>query len=177
MDKSTFSMDWYYPVLGCRAWTCGSRHAHEAMGRLRHSWLRRSCVSDQPWMTGAETAELAMALISNGQDETARGLLADIQCLRRDDGSYWTGIVVDSMKFFPYEASTWTAAAVVLACDALAGGTTLDLFTGRDLPVGLPFDDEACQRRRPSCIGGGCCCGGSTHVRLTLRPSSIPPSV
>lgn len=145
MDKRRFSMDWYYPALG------GAVHGQAAADMFAARWdefiidgFGARCVADQPWMTGAETAELAIALIINGQDETARGLLSDIQCLRRDDGAYWTGIVVDEMKFWPGEASSWTAAAVVLACDALVGGATLDLFTGRDLPLGLPFTEQAC---------------------------------
>ncbi len=146
MDKSRFSMDWYYPALG------GAVHGQAAAAMFAERWeefiipgFGARCVSDRPWMTGAETAELAIALIINGQDETARGLLSDIQCLRREDGAYWTGIVVDEMVFWPAEASSWTSAAVVLACDALVGGSTLDLFIGRDLPVGLPFTDQACQ--------------------------------
>lgn len=147
MDKSAFSMDWYYPVLG------GAVSGQAAADLVASRWeefiipgFGARCVADRPWMTGAETAELAIGLIINGQPDVASQLLADIQCLRREDGAYWTGIVIDEMKFFPYEASTWTAAAVVLACDALASGTTLDLFSGRDLPLGLPFDNGACQR-------------------------------
>ncbi|MFA7265515.1 MAG: hypothetical protein WC054_04300 [Candidatus Nanopelagicales bacterium] len=146
LDKSRFSMDWYYPALG------GAVHGQAAADMFAARWddfiiegFGARCVSDRPWMTGAETAELAMALIINGQDETAATLLANIQCLRREDGSYWTGIVVDEMVFWPGEASSWTSAAVVLACDALAGGSTLDLFNGRDLPVGLPFEEAACR--------------------------------
>jgi hypothetical protein len=96
-------------------------------------------------MTGAETAELSIALIVSGQPAVAAELLTNIQCLRREDGAYWTGIVVDENVFWPGEASTWTAAAVVLACDALAGGSTFDIFRGRLLPTGAPFGQDACR--------------------------------
>ena len=145
MDKSNFSMDWYYPVLG------GALHGQAASDMLARDWDKfiiaefgARCVADRPWMTGAETAELAISLIINGQEAPARQLLSDIQCLRREDGSYWTGIVVDEGKFWPPEASTWTAAAIVLACDALAEGPTLDLFVGKGLPLGLPVNDQGC---------------------------------
>ena len=44
-------------------------------------------------MTGAETCELAMALEAIGDRDRALPLLADMQHLRDDDGSYWTGYV------------------------------------------------------------------------------------
>jgi hypothetical protein len=43
-----------------------------------------------------------------------------MQHLRDDDGSYWTGLVFDEGVRWPVERTTWTAAAVVLAVDALA---------------------------------------------------------
>ena len=60
-----------------------------------------------------------------------------MQHLRHDDGSYWTGYVFDKDVRWPAERSSWTAAAMVLAADALAGGPTLPLFTGDDLPTGV----------------------------------------
>ena len=49
------------------------------------------CVSDQPWVTAAETCELVMALDAIGLHERARTLFEWVQFLRHDDGSYWTG--------------------------------------------------------------------------------------
>ena len=46
------------------------------------------------------------------------------QQFRHDDGRYWTGTVVpDEARFPGGERSTYTAASVVLAADALAGTT------------------------------------------------------
>lgn len=147
LDKNRFSMDWYYPILG------GAVRGAEATRLLDRYWDKFvvdgygcRCVSDRPWVTGAESSELALALIATGQEDRAMQLLHDIQRLRRADGSYWTGFVVDDGLFWPVEASGWTAAAVVMAADALAGGTMLDVFTGKDLPLGLPVDEQGGKR-------------------------------
>jgi hypothetical protein len=128
-DKSTFSMDWYYPVLG------GAVREPAASALLATRWddfvvpgLGVRCVDTNPWMTGAETCELAMALDGLGDHERALRLLADMQMLRHEDGSYWTGWVYadgsetpDEQRdvFWPPERPTYTAAAVILAADAL----------------------------------------------------------
>lgn len=146
-DKSRFSMDWYYPVLG------GAVRGAAATERLRSRWVQfvvpglgARCVADRPWVTGAETAELALTLACTGATGAGRRLLRDVQHLRADDGSYWTGYVFPDDAVWPAECSAWTAAAVLLAADALAQGPTLALFEGRELPTGIPAA-EAC----PAC--------------------------
>jgi hypothetical protein len=79
------------------------------------------CVSDQPWVTGAETCELVIALEACGMRAEALEVFADAQRLRHPDGSYWTGWQFANSEPFPRERSSWTAAAVVLAADALTG--------------------------------------------------------
>ena len=66
-DKSRFSMDWYYPVLG------GPVRGGAARAHLDRGWdtyvvpgLGVRCVNDEPWVTAAETAELAIALETIG---------------------------------------------------------------------------------------------------------------
>ena len=51
------------------------------------------CVDTNPWVTGAETCELVMALDALGDHDRALRLFADMQHLRHEDGSYWTGYV------------------------------------------------------------------------------------
>ncbi|MCO7222440.1 prenyltransferase [Klenkia sp. PcliD-1-E] len=123
-DRSRFSMDWYYPVLG------GALTGAAAEDRLAASWdafvvpgLGVRCVADRPWVTGAETCELAMALVASGQTDAATEQLAAVQHLRHADGGYWTGYVFADDAVWPVERTTWTAAAVVLAADALSGAT------------------------------------------------------
>jgi hypothetical protein len=145
LDKQRFSMDWYYPVLG------GAVRGEAALERLASRWsdfvvpgVGARCVADRPWVTGAETAELVLTLAAIGDRERGMRLLREVQHLREADGSYWTGLVFDEDVRWPVERSSWTAAAVVLAADALAGGPTLELFAGDDLPTGVLLPEDAC---------------------------------
>ena len=123
-DKSTYSMDWYYPVLG------GAVRGREAFELLDRRWddfvvpgLGIHCVDTNPWVTGAETCELVMALDILGDHRRALQLFTDMQHLRAEDGKYWTGWVYgdphDPGVNWPVEHTTYTAAAVILAADAL----------------------------------------------------------
>jgi hypothetical protein len=145
LDKTRFSMDWYYPVLG------GAVRGPAGQARLAERWTEfvvagvgARCVADRPWVTGAETAELVLTLAALGERERGLRLLTEVQHLREADGSYWTGLVFDEDVRWPVERSSWTAAAVVLAADALAGGTTLALFGGDELPTGVLLPVDAC---------------------------------
>ncbi len=63
--------------------------------------------------------------------ERAEQLFAWAQALRDEDGSYFTGLVFPERVHFPdAERSSYTAAAVILAADALVGeGPASTLFT------------------------------------------------
>jgi hypothetical protein len=154
LDKSRFSMDWYYPVLG------GAVRGAVARARFEKDWdtfvvpgLGARCVSDEPWVTGAETAELAISLLVSGEPDLARQMLLDVQHLRHEDGSYWTGYVYDKDARWPAERSSWTAAAMVLAADALAGGPTLALFAADDLPTGVLLPGDTCVESGCTAVG------------------------
>ncbi|WP_418059273.1 prenyltransferase [Pimelobacter simplex] len=133
-DKASYSMDWYYPVLG------GPVRGDAALALLAKRWddfvvpgLGIHCVDTNPWVTGAETCELAMALDVIGDPESSRRalqLVTEMQHLRESDGRYWTGWVYSDPTrpapegeprdvYWPHEHTTYTAAAVVLAVDAL----------------------------------------------------------
>ena len=82
-DKSRFAMDWYYPVLG------GALRGADAASRLASAWdtfvvpgLGVRCVSDQPWVTAAETCELVIALDACGMRSQALEVFASVQHLR-----------------------------------------------------------------------------------------------
>ncbi|MEV0079935.1 prenyltransferase [Nocardia neocaledoniensis] len=124
LDKSRYSMDWYYPVLG------GALRGEAARARVARHWdefvvadLGIRCVADAPWVTGAETCELVLALDAIGDTTGATALFTNMQHLRDPDGSYWTGLVFTDGKRWPEERTTWTAAAVILAADALSRTT------------------------------------------------------
>ena len=145
-DKSRFSMDWYYPVLG------GAVRGDAARRMLASRWaefvvpnLGIRCVSDEPWITGAETCELVLALDAIGERERALTLYAAVQHLRHSSGAYWTGWQFVNQAHFPAERSSWTAAAVVLAADALSkasGGADLFHMAGSAPVSGLPAAAE-----------------------------------
>jgi hypothetical protein len=146
LAKARFSMDWYYPVLA------GPVRGEQALDRFESRWddfvvpgLGIRCVDDEPWVTGAESAECVMALEAAGCRDRAVSMLADIQHLRSPDGSFWTGWQFADQVNWPVEHSTWTAAAVVLAVDVLSGATPgSGIFRGDELPVGASLDDQAC---------------------------------
>jgi hypothetical protein len=131
------AMDWYYPVLG------GAMPPADAAARLEQRWddyvvpgRGVRCVIPNNWVTGAETCELVLALDVLGREEDATALLAAMQHLRDPDGSYWTGLVFDDDVRWPVERTTWTAATVVLAADALSRTTPASgIFRGAGLPL------------------------------------------
>jgi hypothetical protein len=146
LDKSRFSMDWYYPVLG------GAVQGSAGLAHLNRRWdefvvpgLGARCVSDRPWVTVAETCELVLTLDAVGDRRRARELFDSVQHLREDDGGFWTGFVWPDDAIWPEERSTWTAAAVVLAADALASSTSgHGLFRGQGLPRLIPVGAADC---------------------------------
>ena len=82
------------------------------------------CVADRPWITAAETCESAMAQLVAGNEAAALELFMLAQAHRLDDGAYLTGIVYPEGTSFPdAERTSYTAAAVVLAADALSRTT------------------------------------------------------
>jgi hypothetical protein len=135
--KDRWAMDWYYPVLS------GALSGEPARLRIDERWpefvldgVGVRCVSDQPWVTAAETAECAMALDAIGMRGPATTLLEWTRHLRDDDGAYWTGCVHPQCVRYPGgERSTYTAAAVLLADHAIYGeGASAGLFRGDTLP-------------------------------------------
>jgi hypothetical protein len=123
--KERWAMDWYYPTL------CGALGVSAGKARLADGWSTFvmdgrgvRCVSDEPWVTASETAECALAFAVIGDGDTATDLLRWTRSHRRDDGSYWTGIVYPQRVQFPFEEHTsYTSAAIILAADAITGAT------------------------------------------------------
>ncbi|MCY4663961.1 MAG: hypothetical protein OXC00_04775, partial [Acidimicrobiaceae bacterium] len=139
-----WAMDWYYPVLA------GVLLGAEARARLAsrrrifvHEGEGVSCVSNQDWVTTAETCECAMAHLAVGDRSTALALFEWAQRLREPDGSYLTGRAFPTNVSYPdRECTTYSAAAVLLAADALAGeGAASGLFVHLgSLPAPLELD-------------------------------------
>ncbi len=146
-SKARYSMDWFYPVLS------GVFSGAEARQRLEQKWpvfveqnLGCRCVSDEPWVTVAESCELTLALLAAGDRATAVNLYSWLQQFLDADGGYWTGYVFPDRAIWPEEKTTWTAAAVLLAADALTGhSAAARLFVESRLlrPPGLAAAQEA----------------------------------
>ena len=139
--------------------------------RLASAWdtfvvpgLGVRCVSDQPWVTAAETCELVIALDACGMRDQALEVFASVQHLRHPDGSYWTGWQFANQAPFPRERSSWTAAAVVLAADALAGFSGgAGIFRDAAEEASQPADRAAC----------GCDRDAVTASRRPAKPAGL----
>tara|TARA_B100000678_G_scaffold86184_1_gene71728 strand:- start:573 stop:1025 length:453 start_codon:yes stop_codon:yes gene_type:complete len=118
-------MDWYYPVLSGAV--TGERAIRHLAFRFDDFVLADRgvrCVGDKDWITAAETCECAMAYLLVGDRPMAERLFAWAQTMRSPDGRYLTGIAYPQEVSFPDgEHTTYTAAAVILAADALSGSS------------------------------------------------------
>ncbi|MFO8049122.1 MAG: phenyltransferase domain-containing protein [Desulfosudaceae bacterium] len=118
--KSRFSMDWFYPVLS------GALTGEKAQQRIDKHWkkfvvkgLGVRCVSDEPWITIAESCELVLALSALGNGTIAKVIFNWIQDKCFEDGSYWCGFTFPDIIVWPEEKITWTNGVVLMAADAL----------------------------------------------------------
>lgn len=129
IDRRRYAMDWYYPVLaGVVSPQAGRARLYARWNEFVEAGLGCRCVSDEPWVTAAETAELALACLAAGKREQAESLIAGLAPLAADKGGYWMGWQFEENVIWPYERPGWTAGALVLAADALDGlspGSTL----------------------------------------------------
>ena len=123
-SKERYSMDWFYPIL------TGVMTGREARERLKARWdefvmdqMGCRCVSDEPWVTVAESCELVMALLAAGERPKAVKVYSWLHQWREDDGAYWTGYQFVEDLLWPDEKPTWTAGAILLAADALTDYT------------------------------------------------------
>lgn len=144
-SKERYSMDWFYPIL------TGVLNKAQSKVRLKEGWdkfvendLGCRCVSDEPWVTIAESCELTLALLAAGDHARAVTLYSWLHQWRLDDGSYWTGYQFVQDVLWPDEKPTWTAGAILLAADALTQHTAAaQLFTSVNMLSGAEKDTHA----------------------------------
>ena len=120
VSKSRFSMYWFYPILS------GALRGEKAQARIDKYWRKymiegqgTRCVSDQPWVTIAETSELVIALNAMGNTQKARLVFSWIQDRVFGDKTFWCGYTYPDMVVWPEEKISWTNAVVLMAADAL----------------------------------------------------------
>ena len=145
-SKARYSMDWFYPVLS------GVLSKSRAREQLQKRWsefveddMGCRCVSDQPWVTVAESCELVMALLAAGDHARAVTVYSWLHQWRLKSGEYWTGYQFVEDLMWPDEKPTWTAGAILLAADALSEYTAANhLFNRVELlePLDVAIDAE-----------------------------------
>ncbi len=120
ISKSRYSMYWFYPVLS------GALVKQDAEKRIEKLWdkyvvakMGVRCVSDRPWITIAETAELVLSLKAMGKKELAEKVFSWIQNCTYEDGTFWCGYTYPDNTIWPEQKISWTNAVVVMAADAL----------------------------------------------------------
>ena len=137
--KKRWAMDWYYPVMtGVVLGDAGRARLSADEDKFIIDGGGVRCVADQDWVTSAETCEAVLAYLTVGDRAKALQLYEWAQCNRDDDGAYFTGMVFPQRVNFPGgERSAYTAAAIVLAADALSGATPASrlLWAHDELPT------------------------------------------
>jgi len=120
MTKSRYSMDWFYPILA------GALTGDDAQKRIDKYWKKYVieergvlCVSDEPWVTIAETSELVIALAATGNFKLAEIVFSWIADRKYEDGSFWCGFTCPDIIIWPEDKITWTNAGALMAVDAL----------------------------------------------------------
>ena len=120
VSKSRFSMYWFYPILS------GALRGEKAQARIDKYWQKymiegqgARCVSDQPWVTIAETSELVLALNAMGNTHQARIVFSWIQDRVYADKTFWCGFTYPDMVVWPEEKISWTNAVALMAADTL----------------------------------------------------------
>ena len=136
-SKARYSMDWFYPVLsGAISGATGHQRLLARWSEFVESGLGCRCVSDEPWVTVAESCELVMALLAVGDHARAVEVYSWLHQWRDNDGSYWTGYQFALDILWPDERPSWTAGAILLAADALTDHTPASrLFQSVELLV------------------------------------------
>ena len=130
-DRSRFSMDWYYPILGG---INSKKRIVSLIEMIKHSfWIKDlgiKCVADEPWVTVAETSECSIAFKKIGEDKIASELLLNAIAIVDSQDIPYMGWQFHENIYWPEETPSWTTAACILAADAnnkLTPGA--DLFT------------------------------------------------
>ena len=118
VDRSRFSMDFYYPFLaGIK------NNKKEILDLLDNYYVKGlgvKCVAEEPWVTIAESSECVISALIHDNENIAKQIFNDIQQFQNKDGIFPTGYQYDMEIFWPEENSTWTNAAVIIAAHALS---------------------------------------------------------
>ena len=120
LDRKRFSMDSYYPVLS------GAFNQAESKKIIKHAYnnfyikgIGIKCVIEEPWVTVAETNEFVLAAIKANEVKLAKEIFLESLNISDEENIPYMGWQYEENIFWPDEKPTWTAAALMLAADAI----------------------------------------------------------
>ena len=134
-DRSNFSMDSYYPIIsGCLNKNEIDESIQQTLNNFYEDGLGIKCVREEPWITVAETNEFVIALVIGDKKDLAKKILLESTLISDKNNIPYMGWQYKEKIFWPNEKPTWTAAAMLLAADAVFGYTSAaDLFLKNQL--------------------------------------------
>ncbi len=119
IDRSRFSMDWYYPILSGAE---QDNNFEKLINKIEDVfWIKGfgiKCVADEPWVTVAETSECSIAFKRLGHDQIAAELLLNAAAVVDESNIPFMGWQLEEKIYWPEEQPSWTSGALILAADA-----------------------------------------------------------
>ena len=129
IDRSRFSMDWYYPIIsGVLSDSEKDKYIKKIYKDLYIEGIGVKCVVEEPWVTVAETSEFIVSLVISNEIEEAKKLLIEVMNISDLNDIPYMGWQYEENIFWPEEKPSWTAAALILAADSI-----YDFSSGSDI--------------------------------------------
>ena len=129
IDRSRFSMDWYYPIIsGVLSDSEKDKYIKKIYKDFYIEGIGVKCVVEEPWVTVAETCEFIVSLVISNEIEEAKKLLIEVMNISDLNDIPYMGWQYEENIFWPEEKPSWTAAALILAADSI-----YDFSSGSDI--------------------------------------------
>ena len=129
IDRSRFSMDWYYPIIsGVLSDSEKDKYIKKIYKDFYIEGIGVKCVIEEPWVTVAETSEFIVSLVISNEIEEAKKILIEVMNISDLNDIPYMGWQYEENIFWPEEKPSWTAAALILAADSI-----YDFSSGSDI--------------------------------------------
>jgi len=120
IDRSRFSMDWYYPIIsGALSSEEKDFYIKKILKDFYVDGLGIKCVTEEPWVTVAETSEFIITLVISNRLEEARKIFSEAMNITDENDVPYMGWQYEQNIFWPEEKPSWTSAALILAADSI----------------------------------------------------------
>ncbi len=120
IDRSRFSMDWYYPIIsGALSSEEKDFYIKKILKDFYVDGLGIKCVREEPWVTVAETSEFIITLVISNRLEEARKIFSEAMNITDENDVPYMGWQYEQNIFWPEEKPSWTSAALILAADSI----------------------------------------------------------